>query len=137
MEYFAITTDDKPGEGGRLGTRLKDAGINLLAMSAFPAEGRIQVDLVPEHPDDLRKAAKKLGLAVGEPKIAFLVQGSDRAGALAEIMGRLGNVNVNITAILAVGAGGNRYGSLIFVPQQDLDSAPRSLGAVTMATHHV
>ena len=48
--------------------------VNLLAMLAFPSEsGRTQVDLVPEHPDQLIKAARKLGLSLSEPKAVFRV----------------------------------------------------------------
>ena len=138
VEYFALTTEDRPGAGAELGRRLKDEGVNLLAMSAFPlTAGRTQVDIVPEHPEQFVKAAKKLNLAVGEPKIAFLIQGTDRPGAVSEMMNRLGAANVNIRASLGVASGGNRYGGILWVNQQDVELASRALGATTMATHHV
>src|SRR6266545_6812991 len=114
VEYFALNADDRPGIGADLGRRLKDEGVNLLALSAFPLPtGKVQVDLVPEHPDQLAKAAKKLNLTLGEPKVAFLVQGTDRPGAMAEVMHRLGAANVNIRATLGVASGGNRYGGIL------------------------
>ncbi|HEY3215836.1 MAG TPA: hypothetical protein VGK93_05035 [Candidatus Eisenbacteria bacterium] len=138
VEYFAITADDQPGKGGDLGNRLKQEGVHLLGLLAFPIEGgKVQVDLVPEHPEDLRKAAKKVGIILGEPKIAFLAQGTDRAGAMSEILGRLGTAKVNITAALGVAAGGNRYGALLWVKQADVENASRALGATTMTTHRV
>jgi hypothetical protein len=138
VEYFALTAEDRPGAGAELGRRLKDEGVNLLAMSAFPlTAGRTQVDIVPEHPEQFLRAAKKLNLAVGEPKIAFLIQGTDRPGAISEMMNRLGAANVNIRATLGVATGGNRYGGLLWVNQQDVELASRALGATTMATHHV
>jgi len=138
VEYFALTAEDRPGAGADLGRRLKDEGVNLLAMSAFPlTAGRTQVDIIPEHPDQFLRAAKKLNLAVGEPKIAFLIQGTDRPGAVSEIMNRLGAANVNIRATLGVASGGNRYGGILWVNQQDVELASRALGATTMATHHV
>lgn len=138
VEYFAIIADDRPGTGADLGRRLKDEGVNLLALSAFPTPaGKTQVDIVPEHPEQLLKAARKLGLTIGEPKVAFLIQGSDRPGALGEVMNRLGAANVNIRASLGVAVGGNRYGGLLWVNQQDVELASRALGATTMATHHV
>jgi hypothetical protein len=138
VEYFALTAEDRPGAGADLGRRLKDEGVNLLAMSAFPlTAGRTQVDIIPEHPDQFVRAAKKLNLAVGEPKIAFLIQGSDRPGAISEVMNRLGAANVNIRATLGVASGGNRYGGILWVNQQDVELASRVLGATTMATHHV
>jgi hypothetical protein len=138
VEYFAITANDRPGIGADLGRRLKEEGINLLAISAFPTTpGKTQVDLVPEHPDQLIKGAKKLGLNLGEPKIAFLIQGTERIGAMGEVLARLGAANINIRATLGIGAGGNRYGGMLWVNQQDVELASRALGATTMATHHV
>ena len=138
VEYFALTIEDRPGAGAELGRRLKDEGVNLLAMSAFPlTAGRTQVDIVPEHPEQFVRAAKKLNLVVGEPKIAFLIQGTDRPGAVSEVMNRLGAANVNIRATLGVACGGNRYGGILWVNQQDVELASRVLGATTMATHHV
>jgi hypothetical protein len=138
VEYFAITADDRPGAGADLGRRLKDEGVNLLALSAFPvATGRTQVDLVPEHPDQLMKVAKKLSLTLGEPKAAFLIQGTDRPGAMGEVLNRLGAANINVRASLGVSSGGNRYGGILWVNQQDVELASRALGATTMATHHV
>src|SRR2546425_12943565 len=88
IEYFAVTVDDKLGAGGEFGNKLKQEGINLLALSAFPlSAGKTQLDLVPEHPDQLTKAAKKLGITLGSPKIAFLIQGTDRTGAMGGVLG--------------------------------------------------
>ena len=138
VEYFALTIEDRPGAGAELGRHLKDEGVNLIAMSAFPlTAGRTQVDIVPEHPDQFLRAAKKLDLALGEPKVAFLIQGTDRPGAIGEVMNRLGAANVNIRATLGVACGENRYGGVLWVNQQDVELASRVLGATTMATHHV
>lgn len=138
IEYFAIVTDDRPGIGAELGRRLKDEGVNLLALSAFPLSvGKTQVDLVAETPDQLQRAAKKLNLSLGEPKVAFLIQGTDRPGALGEVLGRLGAANVNVRATLGIGAGGGRFGGLLFVNQQDVDLASRALGATSITAHHV
>ena len=87
IEYFALPSSDKPGEGASLHQKLAKEGVNLLAVSAFPAgDGSVQVDLVPENPDAFGKAAKKLGLKLGAPQTAFLFQGTDRAGALSEVL---------------------------------------------------
>ena len=138
VEYFPVTADDKPGTGANLGKRLAQEGVNLLGLLAFPADpGKTQVDLVPESPDQLTKAARKLGIMLGQPKIAFLVQGTDRAGALGDILSRLGNANINVRATLGVGSGSNRYGGLIWVDQAKVEDASRALGASTMAAHHV
>ena len=138
VEYYAIFADDRPGSGADLGGRLKDEGVNLIGISAFPApNGKTQVDLVPEHPDDLVRAAKKLNLSLSTPKVAFLVQGSDRLGAMGEVLRRLGTANINIRATYGIAGGDDRYGALLWVNPADVEQATRALGAVTMATHHV
>jgi len=138
VEYFALTVDDRAGEGAQLGNRLAKEGVNLLALLAFPAgAGKTQVDLVPEHPEALIKAAKKLNLSIGSPKACFYIQGTDRPGAMAEIVGRLGDAHINVRASLGACAGGNRYGALLWVAPSDIDAAGRALGATTMSAHHV
>src|ERR1043166_10173023 len=76
---------DKPGVGADTGKKLAKENVNLLALLAFPSgPGKVQVDFVPENPETFTKAAKKLGLPIGQAKTALLVQGTDRAGALSE-----------------------------------------------------
>src|SRR6266496_4240537 len=136
VEYFALTVDDRAGEGAQLGNKLAKEGVNLLALSAFPsAPGKTQVDIVPEHPEALIKAAKKLNLSIGSPKACFYVQGTDRPGAMAEIIGRLGDARINVRASLGACAGGNRYGALLWVAPGEIDAAGRALGATTMSAH--
>jgi hypothetical protein len=137
VEYFVASAEDKPGAGARLTQQLEQEKVNLIGMLAFPsAAGRMQVDLVAEHPEQLAKAAKKTGLQLQGPKTAFLVQGADRPGAMSEILGRVGNAGINVTATLGVACGGNRFGALLWVKPEDVEAAGRALGAKT-AAHHV
>src|SRR5439155_5608158 len=100
------------------------------ATLAFPSSpGRIQVDLIPEHPEAFTKAARKLGLEAGEPKSAFLVQGTDRPGALGEVLDRLGTAGINVRATCGVTSGGNRYGAVVWLNAADVERATRALGA--------
>ncbi len=138
VEYFVLTAEDRPGEGATLGGRIAQEGVNLLAISAFPAgNGKVQVDLIPEHPGDLTRAAKKLNLTLSAPKVAFLIQGSDRRGAMGEVLNRLGTAKINVRSTQGIACGGNRYGGLIWVAPGDVEAASKALGATTMATHHV
>jgi hypothetical protein len=138
IEYYACVTEDKPGEGAKLGKRLAQEGVNLVGLSAFPVSpGKTQVDLVPENHDQLVKAAKKHGIPLSGPKTCFLLQGTDRTGAMGEVLGRLGNAGINARASLGVCAGGKRYGGLIWVAAGDVEGAARALGATSMATHKV
>lgn len=127
--YFYITAPDKPGESGRVLGTLRDNGVNLLAVHTFPTGGgKSQLDFVPADERAFQEAAKKANLKIGERKTAFLVEGDDSPGAVAELMQKLGTAGVNVTAMDAVKAG-PRYGTLIWVKQPDVDKAARALGA--------
>ena len=39
VDYFYVEVPDKPGEGARVLSALKEAGINLLNFTAFPGSG--------------------------------------------------------------------------------------------------
>lgn len=136
VDYFVVTTDDKPGIGADLHKKLANEGVNLLAALAFPSgPGKVQVDVIPENPEAFTKAARKIGITTGQPKTAFLVQGTDRTGALGEVLDRLGTAGINVRSTCGVACGGNRYGALVWVNPADIESAARALGA-QLAAHH-
>jgi predicted amino acid-binding ACT domain protein len=57
-----------------------------------------------------------------------LIQGDDRAGAVADTFTKLADANVNVTAAAATTAGGN-YGLLVWVSPADYERAAQALGA--------
>ena len=129
VAYFYFTAPDKPGEGTRLLGKLRDSGVNLLAVHAFPTGGgKSQIDVVPIDEPLFQDAAKKAGLEISERRTAFLIEGDDRPGAVAELLQKLGAAGVNVTALDAVKAG-PRYGSILWVKQNDVDKTARALGA--------
>lgn len=52
------------------------------------------------------------------PKRGFLIQGDDRVGAIADIVGKLADAKINITAIDAISTDG-RYGALCWVARHE------------------
>ena len=130
VEYFDVIVDDEAGAVQGVLAALGDADVNLLAFLGFPAGGgKSQVDLVPEDPAELKAAAAQLDLALGAPKKAFLIQGDERVGAVADITSTLADAGVNITAASAVGAGADRFGIVVWVAPDDYDRAAKALGA--------
>lgn len=124
-----METGNKPGEAARILGALKGEGVNLLAFSGFPRGRRAQLDFIAEDSDAFKKAAKKGGLAISAKKSGFLIQGADRVGAIADIVSRLGNAKINITAIDALCAGEGRYGAILWVKSSDVAKAAKALGA--------
>ena len=129
VEYFYTIAPNKPGEGARALNTLKDAGVNLLAFSGFPAGKRAQLDFVPADPAAFKQAAKNAKWKVVGPKRGFLVQGDDRVGVVAELMERLAAAKINVTAIDAVTVDGGRYGAIFWVAPKDVKKAAALLGA--------
>ncbi|HSD61287.1 MAG TPA: ACT domain-containing protein [Burkholderiales bacterium] len=129
VDYFSIQAADKPGEGLRYLSALREQGVNLLAFTGFPTGRRAQIDFIPEDTAALKAAAKKVKLALGARKSAFLLQGEDRAGALAETLETLAAAKINVTAMDAVTAGSGRFGAIFWVKPRDVNRAAKLLGA--------
>lgn len=129
VDYYYATTPDKPGEGAQQLRVLRDARANLLALSAFPSQRKIQVDFVPSDPTAFVAAAKAAKIKLSRPKKAFLVQGDDRVGAVEEILAKLASAKINVTAMQAISAGGGRYSAILWVDQKNIKKATTALGA--------
>jgi len=88
VDYYYVTAPDKPGEGARIFSALRDAGVNLLAAHAFPTARKSQIDVVPADTVAFLSAAKNAGLKLSKPKAMFLIEGDDRVGALTSTLCR-------------------------------------------------
>jgi len=130
VEYFYIAAPDKPGEGARALNTLSEAGVNLLAFSAFPQGRRAQLDFIPADSAAFKQAAKQAKWKVVGPKRGFLMQGDDRVGAIAELLQRLGAAKINVTAIDAVAVADGQYGAIFWVSPKDVKKTASLLGAV-------
>ena len=129
VEYYYVLVPDKPGAGAVVLTALRDAGVNLLAYLGFPAgRGKSQIDLVPEDPAAFKQAAKAARLKLSRAKRAFLVEGDDRIGVVADLTQKLAAAKVNITAACATAAGGGRYGMILWVRPAAYNKAAKALG---------
>ncbi|HMH84119.1 MAG TPA: hypothetical protein VK531_14725 [Gemmatimonadales bacterium] len=130
VTYYYTTISDKPGEGARLLGVLRSAGVNLLALHAFPSARKAQVDFVPSDAVLFAAAAKNAKIKVSKPKTAFLLDGDDRVGALAGVLARLAAAKINVTAVTGVCAGMGRYGAILWVKPGAVSKAAAALGAL-------
>lgn len=129
LDYFYIEAPNKVGEGAKILQALKDAGVNLLAFSGFPSGRKAQLDFFPADAAAFKQVAKANRWKVVGPKRGFLVQGDDRIGAVADLVGKLADAKINVIAIDAVGVDA-RWGALCWVAPRDLKKAAALLGAV-------
>jgi hypothetical protein len=121
---------DKPGEAARVLTALSRAGVNFLAFSGFPRGRRAQLDFIPEDVEVFRRALSTAKLKVQSKKTGFLVQGDDRRGAVAEVLQKLADAAINVTAVDGVSAGAGRWGAILWVKPQSVNKAAKVLHAV-------
>ena len=124
-QYFKVQIADKPGTLAGALAPLREAGVNLLAVHAFPRNRRTQVDVVPEDPTAFKNVAKEHKLKMQGPKLCLLVDGDDRPGALADLTDRLGSARINITAVTGLCAGQGRFGANLWVKPRDVKKAAK------------
>ncbi len=127
-QYFKMQIADKPGELAGILAPLRDAGVNLMAVHAFPRNRRTQVDVVPEDPTAFKNVSKVHKLKIQGPKMCLLVDGDDRPGALADLTDRLGSAKINMTAVTGLTAGQGRFGVVLWVKPRDVKKAAKVLG---------
>jgi hypothetical protein len=129
VHYFSIAVPNKPGQAFRVLATLVSAGINLLACSGYPRGRHAQIDVVPDDTRKFNAAVRKAELAFSTKKQGFLIQGEDRAGALADNLKQLAEHGVNVTAVDALTAGKGRWGAILWVAPKDVARAGRLLRA--------
>lgn len=128
VTYCYVDVPDMPGEGARVLTALAQQGVSLMAITAFPkSAGWSQVDLVAGS-GDLDAAASKAGVTLGPKKQAFYISGEDRPGAAADVLRRLAEAKINVTAMNAC-CGQSGFGMILWVKQADIEAAAKALGA--------
>jgi hypothetical protein len=128
VDYFYVTVSNTPGKAAKVLSGLAAQGVNLLAFSGFPSGGKGQLDLVPENTAVLTRAAKRLKLKLSKKKSGFLLQGSDRVGAMTRTLDTLAAAKINVTALDAV-AGGGRFAAIFWVKPKKVAKAAKLLRA--------
>ncbi len=128
VQYFYATVEDRPGAAFRLLASLAESKVNLLAFSATPTgPNNTQVVLFPENPAALAEVAEQSNLILTGPQSAFLVQGDDHLGALAEVHRVLADAKVNVYNSTGVTDGRGGFGYIIYVRPEDIDRAAHAL----------
>jgi hypothetical protein len=130
IKYAYVKVPNRAGQGARITDKLREAGVNLLAYTAFPLRGgKAQVDLIAEDMGAIRRIARKHGWRLSAAKKGFLVHGDDRVGAVHAHLRKLAARKINVTAIDAMSAGKGRYAMLLWVKPKDYARAATALGA--------
>jgi hypothetical protein len=129
IEYFTVEVADQAGAAFQVLSTLKNAGVNLLVAVGFPtAKRKGQLSLVPADPQALSNAARLPGIKVGARKQAFFIQGADRLGVVAELLKKLADAKINVTAFSATTAQQGGFGMILWVKPEDVAKASSALG---------
>ncbi len=128
VDYFYTTVADRPGVAYRLLSQLAELGVNLVAFTAVPiGPMRAQLTLFPADTARFMSAAQQANLPLDGPHGAFLVQGDDSLGALAEVHEKLADAGVNVYASSGVSDGRGSYGYVLYVRPEEYERAANAL----------
>ena len=128
VEYYYANVRDELGAAYRLLSQLAELGVDLLAFTAVPSGPALaQFTLVPTDTGKLLAQASMAGLPLDGPYHAFLVQGDDELGALANVHERLVKAGVDIFASSGVSDGRGAFGYLIYVREDQFERATAAL----------
>src|ERR1700682_3146877 len=128
VDYFYVMVPNTAGQGAKVLAGLAAQGVNLLAFSGFPSGRKGQLALVPENTAAFTRAAKKLKLKLSKRKSGFLLQGSDRGGAMTKTLNALAAAQINITAMDGL-AGGGRFAAIFWVKPKNVARTAKLLRA--------
>jgi hypothetical protein len=86
-----------------------------------------QFVLFPDDPQRLAQIADTVGFALTGPQRAFLVQGDDHLGAIADIYGKLSQVEVSVYASTGITDGRGGFGYILYVRPESFGRAEEAL----------
>jgi len=128
VEYFYANVRDELGAAYRFLSQLAELGVDLLAFTAVPSGPALaQFTLVPTDAGKLLAQARVADLPLDGPYHAFLVQGDDELGALANVHEQLVKAGVDIFASSGVSDGRGAFGYLVYVREDQFEKAGAAL----------
>jgi len=95
VTQFSVFLVNKPGLLSQVCDGLATAQVNIIAMSMMDSTEHGVLRLVVEHPEKARSALGDLNIPVTETNV-LLMDFPNKAGALADVCGRLAEAHVNI-----------------------------------------
>ncbi len=126
VECLCWPASDKPGKLLQYAEHLKKEGVDLDALFAYNTSGgESRIAAIGKKPAQLKASLAKGGVAY-ESGQCFYLTGSDKAGALVDVLRKLAAAGVNIDCADALAAQG-RFAATIFVGKDDLAKAKRAL----------
>lgn len=124
VPYYYARVEGDPDHAYTWLEELASAEVDLLAFSALPyGPNHVEVTLFPVDKKALEQSAMVRGANLVGPYRAFLIQGDDRLGALADIHKELREAGVKVYASTGVTDGDGRFGYIVYVRELDFEAA--------------
>lgn len=120
VQYFSISTQDKPGELARFAKVMMEANVNMAGVWGFgKGQGQADIIAVPTDADSFKKAAQRAGWTA-KAGACFHLTGEDRVGALSDTLDRVAREGINLHAVDAMAISG-QYSAYVWVQEKDVD----------------
>ena len=124
VRYYSAHVADRVGSAYAVLRELANSETNLLAFSCVPVgPSDLQVTLFPEDPERLERVSGKVGISLMPPQHAFLVQGDDEIGVLADVHRRLCDAKIDVYASNGVTDARGTFGYVIYVRPDEFERA--------------
>ena len=124
VQYYTANVTDRIGSAYEVLSELAKSDTNLLAFSCIPVgPSNLQVTLFPDNAEELERRSGKMGMALMPPQHAFLIQGDDKIGVLADLHRRLYDAQIDVYAANGVTDASGQFGYLIYVRPDDYERA--------------
>jgi hypothetical protein len=138
IECFHVMVGDRPGEGARVLTAFRHAGVRLLGFSGCSL-GHHQARLVfiPQDAAAFMNAARAARIPVSGKETAFLIHGADRAGLLAKTVTKLALSEINIASAQLFSGDDGKYGGIVWLKPADVQKAAKALAVRSVAAANV
>lgn len=128
--YFSISTLDRPGALAEITAILLEAELDMSGIWGFgTGGGNAQIMAVPHDIDAFKAIANKAGWKIEEGH-CFHLEGEDRAGALVDLLNKIKEEGLNLTAVDAIGVSG-QFGCYIWPHEEDVVAISELLGLRT------
>ncbi len=124
--YFAIATEDRPGQLARFAKKMSDLEVNLSAVWSFgTGRGNAEIVAIPADSHAFAEAARSAGWSMREGS-CFYLTGEDRPGALVDTLDLIAQEGINLHAVDAMGFGG-RYAAYVWCDEKDVEALRKLL----------
>ena len=124
VQYYTANVTDRIGSAYEVLSELAKSDTNLLAFSCVPVgPSNLQITLFPDDAEKLERKSGGMGVTLTPPQHAFLIQGDDKIGVLADVHRQLYDAQIDVYAANGVTDASGRFGYLIYVRPDDYERA--------------